>query len=74
MSGRGNTQENTTMTNKTLNTVAHACNVVAVNLWSSDEHTHSLKKLTLPGGKAAFRFNMTVLVNGEPVEVHVKSK
>jgi hypothetical protein len=56
----------------TLRTVALACVAVAKSLLDLEaDDPHALKKITLPGGIASFRFVQVVLVNGEPIEVQV---
>lgn len=62
-------------TASSLQTVANACRLVADNVTNLDrEHPHVLKKVTLPGGKTSFRFTTTVTINGEQVEVQVRTK
>lgn len=57
----------------TLQTVAKACDAVATNLNSpGNEHPHALKKITAQG-KACFRFNSVITIDGEEVEVQVKN-
>jgi hypothetical protein len=62
-------------TAESLAAVALACSAVADSLNDpKDEHLHTLKKLTLPGGRGGFRFTTTVVVNGQQVEVQVRTK
>jgi hypothetical protein len=63
----------TTSTAESLATVLAACQQVASNLSDLDnEHPHTLKKLTLPGGRGAFRFTTIVEIDGVQVEVQVR--
>ena len=61
-------------TAESLGTVALACATVADNLNTlNNEHPHTLRKVTLAGGKASFRFNTVVTIKGEQVEVQVRT-
>ena len=62
-------------TAESLQVVADACTAVASNLKDlNNEHPHTLKKLTLPGGRSAFRFTTVVEIGGQQVEVQVKTR
>lgn len=58
---------------ESLQTVALACATVVRNLNDpTNEHPHVLRKVTAQG-KACFRFNTVVLIDGQQVEVQVRT-
>ncbi len=60
-------------TANSLQTVAIACATVAGNLNDpANEHPHVLKKVTTQG-KACFRFTAVVMIEGQEVEVQVRT-
>jgi hypothetical protein len=61
-------------TAQSLKAVALACAAVADHLNDpGDDQPYILKKLTLPGGAGGVRFMQVVEVNGERVEVTVRT-
>jgi hypothetical protein len=59
-------------TAESLHTVLQAVTQVAANLTDTGEHPYTLKKVT-SSGKACFRFTTFVTVNGQSVEVQIRT-
>lgn len=60
-------------TANSLQTVAIACATVAGNLNDpANEHPHVLKKITMQG-QATFRFTTVIRIDGQDVEVQVRT-
>ena len=58
-----------------LQVVADACKQVVENVTNLErEYPHILRKVTLPGGQASFRFTTTIIIDGTPIEVQVRTR